>query len=383
MKKIKIAIDGSRNRSGGAKIHLIEILKNLDIEKHEIDKIHLWSYSELLDEIPNYEWLVKHNPFKTKTSILNEMLWQNREFPKILKKEKIDIVFNTTASTVCNFQPSVTLSQDMLSYEKGIMKKSGFTVARLRLLALKYIQKRSLKNSSGAIFLTNYASDTIQRFTGRIKNFKIINHGIPDIFRNKEKRTINKKSVKLIYVSNIDFYKNQWNVVKALDGLNNLNIELILAGGPGSGSPGVEAKKLTEKAILDIDPKMNIIKNLGHIDHKKLPELLKSADIFIFASSCENMPVTLVEGMASGLPILCSDRGPMPEVLQDGGLYFDPDNVQSIANAIKKMILDDNLRKLLTEKSFKLSEKYTWEKCSYETFSFVIDTFKTNKKNGV
>ena len=50
-----------------------------------------------------------------------------------------------------------------------------------------------------------------------------------------------------------------------------------------------------------------------------MPEYLSKSNIFIFASSCENMPITLIEGMASGLPIACSDRGPMPEVLQDGG----------------------------------------------------------------
>ena len=54
--------------------------------------------------------------------------------------------------------------------------------------------------------------------------------------------------------------------------------------------------------------------------------LLADANLFVFASSCENMPNTLVEAMAIGLPIACSDRGPMPEVLRDGGVYFDPED---------------------------------------------------------
>ena len=45
----------------------------------------------------------------------------------------------------------------------------------------------------------------------------------------------------------------------------------------------------------------------------------------IFASSCESSSCVLIENMASGLPIACSNRGPMPEVLKDGGVYFDPE----------------------------------------------------------
>ena len=64
MKNIKIAIDATRNRSGGAKIHLIELLKNLQYEKYNLDKIYLWSYPELLNKIPDYPWLKKYSPFK-------------------------------------------------------------------------------------------------------------------------------------------------------------------------------------------------------------------------------------------------------------------------------------------------------------------------------
>ena len=82
------------------------------------------------------------------------------------------------------------------------------------------------------------------------------------------------------------------------------------------------------------------MKCLGFVPHDDLPSLLAGADLFVFASSCENMPNTLVEAMAIGLPIACSDRGPMPEVLRDGGVYFDPENPESIAAAIETLIRD-------------------------------------------
>ena len=64
-----------------------------------------------------------------------------------------------------------------------------------------------------------------------------------------------------------------------------------------------------------------------------IPDYLARSDLFIFASSCENLPITMLEAMASGIPICCSNRGPMPEVLGREGCYFDPEVPASIALA--------------------------------------------------
>ena len=374
MKKIKIAIDASRNRSGGAKIHLIEILKNFKYDKYNIKEIHLWSYDELLKEIPNYPWLVKHIPMKN-PSILKELFWQYFIFPKALKKLKIDILLNSSAATICYFRPNVTMSRNMLSFEKGMIKKSGFSIGRIRLILLKYVQKISLKNANGAIFLTNYASKSIQSFTGKLENVKIINHGISNIFFAKEFKNITRKKLKCVYVSTIDFYKHQSNVVKALSKFESGTIELILAGGLGSGSPALMSKKKLDETIKNLGHKSDFVKILGHVPHNKLPELYSNSDIVIFASSCENMPNTLVEGMASGLPIACSNRGPMPEILQDGGTYFDPENIDSIYRAIKTLVKSNKKRLSFSKKSYLLSKNFSWEKCSINTFNFLVETY--------
>lgn len=378
-KKIKVGIDASRNRSGGAKIHLIGILKEFEYEKSKISEVHVWSYKELLDQIPNFPWLKKH--YQPKKTIIKELYWQNIILPRLIKKLQIDIILNTDAGSVCYFNPSVTMSRDMLSYEKGEMKRFGLSIARLRLFILKYVQKKSLLNSKGVIFLTQYASNVIQKFTGEIKNYKIIHHGVSEDFRFK-KEIFNEGSshkLKCIYVSNITFYKHQWNVVRAFSLLKKYNLELILAGKLGSG----KAKKMLDTAIAEVDPKNEFIFTTDQINHEKIPGLLRDADIFIFASSCENMPNTLVEAMAAGMPIACSDRGPMPEILRDSGIYFNPESINSIYKAISILAKDKNLRLKLSKKSKKYSEEYSWKKCSKETFDYLIkisDKFHNEEK---
>src|SRR5690606_20771522 len=112
----------------------------------------------------------------------------------------------------------------------------------------------------------------------------------------------------------------------------------------------------------------NIVSYHGLKKHEELHSIYKSADAFVFASSCENMPNILLEAMAAGLPIACSDKGPMPEVLNDAGVYFDPTEVQSIYKTLKSLLDDKNKRKQLAEKAYNSVQNYSWKDCSDKTF---------------
>ena len=74
----------------------------------------------------------------------------------------------------------------------------------------------------------------------------------------------------------------------------------------------------------------------GAVPFEQIEHAYHKADGFIYASTCENMPNIVIEAMSSGLPILSSNYGPMPEFLKDACLYFDPTSVESIINALKK-----------------------------------------------
>ena len=83
------------------------------------------------------------------------------------------------------------------------------------------------------------------------------------------------------------------------------------------------------------------------------------------------MPNTLIEAMSIGLPIACSDRGPMPEVLKDAGVYFNPDSPKSIANAIETYLKDQLLLVNNAKKANQFSKTYSWARCSNEIFTFL------------
>ena len=378
---MKVGIDASRNRSGGAKAHLIGVLSECNPTQYNLKEVHVWAFRSLLDQLPDYPWLIKHNPVALEQSLVKQLWWQATIFAGEVKSTGCDILFTTDASTLCHFKPMVILSQDMLSYEPGVMRYFGFGLARLRLLAILVLQNLAFKRAAGVIFLTRYAGKVIQHSCGLLPAVAYIPHGVDDVFKQTQALrswpTMGVRPIRCIYVSNAEMYKHQWVVVEAISLLRKrgYDLTLTLVGG-GTGL----AQRLLQSAIEDSDNDGKFVEQMAFLPHTDLPALLADADLFVFASSCENMPVTLVEAMAVGLPIACSNRGPMQEVLVDGGVYFDPEDASSIALAVEQVIQKPELRIAIAQQAKVLSQQYNWKRCADETFTFIADTYLKTKK---
>jgi glycosyltransferase involved in cell wall biosynthesis len=377
MMGLVIGIDASRNRSGGAKAHLLGILRDGDALAHGIAQVHVWAYKNLANSLPDAPWLVKHTPPELEQSLFRQMWWQFRHLPREARRLGCQILLNTDAGSICRFRPALVMSRDMLSYEPGETERYGLSKARLRLIALRYVQNASLRFADGAIFLTRHAASVIQRHTGPLRNVRIIPHGVSDVFKTVTPRqdwpADASRPIEILYVSNAAMYKHQWHVVRAVGLLRarGHNLALRLVGG-GNGP----AKQRLDAEIARTDPEGKFVTALDFAPAASLPGELANAHLFVFASSCENMPNTLVEAMSAGLPIACARRGPMPEVLADGGVYFDPEAPDTIAEAVEKLILDSALRQSCAARARTLAEQFSWARCGRETWAFLQDTFK-------
>lgn len=368
-----LGINASRARSGGAVAHLKGILNSDVIQRCGFDAVHIWCPLDLAAVLPCDERIMVHSPHGVKQGLLLCLFWEKFQLPKALRKKGCSILLNVDAGSICRFQPSVSISQDMLSFEPDEMGRFPLSLSWLRLLILRYVQSTTLRTSRGVIFLTNYAAETAQRFSGKLSDFVLVPHGVDSVFfksRRPEKGAVQTpKTFRFIYVSNALPYKHQWKVIEAISLLriDGIDARLELVGG-GQGPACARMKQ----AVKNFDPHNEFVTLHEFLPQQDLPKHYESADIFIFASSCENMPITLIEAMAAGLPIACSDYGPMPEVLQDAGVYFDPLEAMSIARALKKLISSQKLRASLAGKAVKLASQYSWQRCSEETLGYLI-----------
>lgn len=371
---IILGVDASRNRSGGAIAHIKGIVDGADPRPHGIQQVHLFGHEGLLSQLSDHPWLTKHYVPATKGSILLQLFWQRYKLPKIARKLNINAMFNTTASSVCPLQPSVSLSQDLLSFEPGEIQRYRWpSRARVRLEILKVLQLARLKRSTVAVFLTQHAAKVIGSQTV-LKDIEIIPHGIDQRFSSAVRtETVEelKDPVHILYVSNAAPYKHQWHVVEGVAQARKRtgrDIKLRLVG----GGEGLAQARLMQ-GITQHDPQGVFVMQIPFVPNDQIVSELQAADLFVFASSCENMPVTLLEAMAVGVPIASSDRGPMPEVLGAINPYFDPERPSTIADAIEHLLSDQNLRAAATRAAIEKAREFTWERSSTRTWKLLAD----------
>ncbi len=372
-----MAVDASRIRSGGGVAHLLGICEIADPTKFGIEEIHVFSYKKLLDLLPNRTWLIKHNPSELEQSLLQQSWWQGRRLRKQVEQANCDILFSADVSTFCRFKPLVVLSQNMLAYDPGVLALFGFSKERAKQHLMYFVQKEAFHFAQGVIFLTQHAARQVQRRVGILKNTICVPHGVAEVYKQPAALTAwpsqGERPIRCLYVSPVLEYKHQPEVVLAIKYLREqgLDVELTLVGGGGERQINI-----LDKLLKKTDPDASFVKVIPFVPPDEIVSLVKSADLFIFASSCETFGIALLEAMAAGLPIACSSRSSLPETLKDGGEYFDPQDPQSIAQAINLLVKDPQNRARRAERAKILAAQYTWPQCAESTWSFIVKTFR-------
>jgi len=187
-------------------------------------------------------------------------------------------------------------------------------------------------------------------------NSKIYNSNIkPDINILKK---YNIKDNFILYISRIEHPgKNHLNLIKAYELLPE-NIKekyaLVLAGSFWPGSEIVQ-----EYAEQSKDAQR--IHCIGFVSSDDLPTLYSAATCYVFPSFFEGFGLSLVEAMACGTPILCSDRSSLPEVGGDAALLFDPDSSVNISEQLQKIIKEPSLATEMIEKGFNRLPMFDWQ----------------------
>ena len=368
---MNLLIEAVNLKSGGGIAHLKNILKYPDVIQKYFKKIIVLAPRSTLNHINESTLLTKIEASWADKSLIHSALFQKFFLKQIIKEYNIDLIFNPNG-TYFGKTKAVLMSHNMLIHEKNERKRYGFNFTRFKFKILDIIQSYAFKRADGIIFLSNYAREIIsKKIKLKPSKYPIIHHGIEKRFKSlpRIQKNINSydnhNPFKFIYVSNLTVYKHQYKVVKTFVNLikKGFPVSLYLVGG--------KYEPYFKKIQPFLNDFPNNIKYLGMVSHKIIHDLYKSSDGIIFASSCENMPNILIEGMSSGVPILCSKLGPMSEFLGDSEFYINPENEKDI---FEKVVFFMNLeikRKESAEIAYNLSEKYNWKKCSEKTFKYL------------
>ncbi len=118
------------------------------------------------------------------------------------------------------------------------------------------------------------------------------------------------------------------------------------------------------------------ITRLGFVPDDDLVKIYNLASVFVMPSLYEGFGLPILEAMACGCPVITSKEGSLPEVAKDAALYVDAYNMESIANGIKKVLANEELRRELVRKGLENVKKFSWKKTADETVKVYKEVFE-------
>jgi glycosyltransferase involved in cell wall biosynthesis len=180
----------------------------------------------------------------------------------------------------------------------------------------------------------------------------------------------------LLHVGNNWFYKNLEGLIRAL--------AILQAEGTGNSSVLLKAgKKLTSgqrnlAASLGVSDR---IREVGLLDSEELQSIYWASDVLVFPSLWEGFGWPPLEAMASGTPVVCSDRGSLREVAGDAAVIVNPEKPEDIAECVAKIVQSEDLRQALIMKGLERVKLFTWDRAADQTFQVYQEVINSSKKS--
>lgn len=181
----------------------------------------------------------------------------------------------------------------------------------------------------------------------------------------------------ILYVGRFDPYKNVTGLVEIFHKVRSrapFDVRLLVIGAPDPRYP-----EAFEKAReLGIE---SFIEWRGHQQPEELAKAYATADVLVLPSRYEGFGLTVLEAMACGTPVVCSNRGSLPEVVGDTAVMHDPDDLAGFAEAVLKVLSDSRWAQELARRGRTRARQFTWARAAHATLS-VYDSVKKGLLHG-
>ena len=208
---------------------------------------------------------------------------------------------------------------------------------------LRSTVRSMFRNSSGIVVLGTAAANTVaDLFAVPRSRIDVIPNGVPGPHCVAQRREENKNNEpRILFLGHLHRRKGVQDLLEALSRpeIARLSWTATLAGG------GPEQGKFVEHAeLLGIRDRITFP---GWLPRDSVSALLETADILVLPSYAEEMSMSVLEGMAYGLCVVCTPVGAQAEVVEDGvsGLLVSPGDVAGIAAALGKCLTEPGLRR--------------------------------------
>jgi alpha-1,3-rhamnosyl/mannosyltransferase len=220
------------------------------------------------------------------------------------------------------------------------------------------------------ITASRQAADDVARFLGVVPSRVVVIPMAADpAFQPTPPAHVDERRARLrlpekyvLYVGTNRPHKNLTRLVEAWSLLPSRSVSLVVAGPWDDRYP--EARRRVEELGLG-----ERVRFVGAVDEGDLPALYSGALAFVFPSECEGFGLPVIEAMACGTPVACSNAAALTELAGDDALLFPPHSVESIAAALGRLLEDGELRADLARRGLARAARLTWDDAAKKTLA--------------
>jgi len=222
-----------------------------------------------------------------------------------------------------------------------------------RIIAVSHYAKR------GLLAEASYPSDRIH----------VVYHGIDERFgpaTGDERQQVRRQYLQpgekalLLHVGHCAARKNVGGLLQAIALLRQreLKVRLLQVGGVFTSA---------QRHLMETLGLHETVTQIPYVPNAELPAFYRAADVFVFPSFYEGFGIPLIESMACGTPVVCSDWELFREVCGDAALFADPNSPEALAKAIAQVLEDPALASDLRERGLRRAREFTWERTARRT----------------
>lgn len=226
------------------------------------------------------------------------------------------------------------------------------------------ISRLILRNANAVIALTRDMKQEMQKIYSR--EVEVIPNGIElQDYRDLGAKAEIRRSLGLggderlvLFVGTLRPVKGLPFLIEAMSIMRQHNpVARLMLVGDGQERRGLQG--LVEESDME-----DAVTFVGEVPNEKVPEYMAAADVLVLPSLSEGFPVTILEAMAAGLPVVATRVGGLTEIVEDGenGFLVEPRSPQETADRLCLLLADDSLRERISRNNREKAKAYSWDR---------------------
>jgi glycosyltransferase involved in cell wall biosynthesis len=292
------------------------------------------------------------------------LTWRHLRLPLAMRKDGVDLHFSPSY-----FVPLVEVCPAVVVVHDITFKVHPEWFAKDRRFLFDDLFWRKVKRTERIVTVSEYSKQDIIEILGVEPSRISVIHGAADEFfrpvRDEKRLAAVREKYGLApgFLFTVGAIHTRRNLERLIEAVSEASrslreeLELLIVGSPATFTPPVDIWGTARRCGME-----DRVTHLRYVSEEDLLLLYNACALFVYPSLYEGFGLPVIEAMACGMPVACSNVTSLPEVAGDAASFFDPLNVEEMAGAVAGIIADVELREELGRAGLRRSSSFTWRK---------------------